>query len=74
LSALGLIVLLSLPGLRAGSRQSRRIATAIGMLVGAVGAAGYLWSPTKPAVLIFLFFGALLAVPLSIWKREFSST
>ncbi len=72
LSLLGLIVLLLLPGLRAGSRQAGRVATAIGMLVAAVGAAGYLWAPTKPRVLIFLFFGALLTLPLLIWRRRFS--
>ena len=72
LSVLGLIVLLLLPGLRAGNRHAGRAATAIGIFVALVGAAGYLWSPTKPTVLIFLFFGALLAVPLLIWKREFS--
>ena len=72
LSVLGLIVLLLLPGLRAGSRPAGHAATVIGILVGVVGAAGYLWAPTKPSVLIFLFFGALLAVPLLIWQREFS--
>jgi hypothetical protein len=73
LSVLGLLVLLALPGLRAGSRQARDIATAIGIVVGAVGAAGYLWAPSKPRVLIFLFFGALLAAPLLVWRRAFSN-
>jgi len=72
LSTLGLLVVLLLPALRAGSRYASRAATAIGILVGAVGAGGYAWAPTKPSVLIFLFFGALLAVPLLIWRREFS--
>jgi hypothetical protein len=72
LSLLGLIVLLSLPGLRAGSRDARRVATAIGISIAAVGAAGYLWSPTRPSVLIFLFFGALLAAPLLASRREFT--
>ncbi len=74
LSMLGLLVVLLLPALRAGSRYAARVATTIGILVGAVGAAGYLWAPTKPSVLIFLFFGALLAAPLVIWRREFSNT
>lgn len=74
ISLLGLIVLLVLPGLRAGSRKARRVATGIGIFVGVLGAAGYLWVPTRPTVLIFLFFGALLAAPLLIWWREFSST
>jgi hypothetical protein len=74
LSMLGLLVVLVLPALRAGSRYAARVATAIGILVGVVGAAGYLWAPTKPSVLIFLFFGALLAAPLLIWRREFSNT
>lgn len=69
LSLLGLIVLLCLPGLLAGSREASRIATAIGISVAAVGAAGYLWSPTQPSVLVFLFFGALLAVPLLVRRR-----
>ena len=70
---LGLIVLLLLPGLRAGNRKARRVATAVGIFVGVAGAAGYLWVPTRPSVLIFLFFGALLAAPLQIWRREFSN-
>lgn len=71
LSVLGLLVLLVLPGLRAGSRQASRVATAIGIFVSVLGVAGYLRVPTRPSVLIFLFFGALLAVPLLIWRREF---
>ena len=71
LSVLGLLVLLVLPGLRVGSRQASRVATAIGIFVGVLGVAGYLQVPTRPSVLIFLFFGALLAAPLLIWRREF---
>ena len=71
LSLLGVIVLLVLPELRAGSRKAARAATAVGVFVGVLGAAGYLWAPTKPTVLIFLFFGALLAAPLLVWRREF---
>jgi hypothetical protein len=73
MSMLGVLVLLLLPGLRAGNRQAGRLATAIGILVSVLGVAGYLWVPTKPSVLIFLFFGALLAAPLLIWRREFSN-
>ena len=73
MSMLGVLVLLVLPGLRAGSRQAARLATAVGILVGALGAAGYLWVPTRPSVLIFLFFGALLAAPILIWRREFTN-
>jgi len=68
LSILGLIVLLVLPGLRSASRQARRVATAIGIFVSGVGLVSYVLVPTKPLVLIFLFFGALLAVPLLIWR------
>jgi hypothetical protein len=71
LSLMGLLVFLVLPGLRAGSRQAARVAIAIGTFVGVTGAAGFLWVPTKPSVLIFLFFGALLAVPCLVWRREF---
>jgi lysylphosphatidylglycerol synthetase-like protein (DUF2156 family) len=73
MSMLGLLLLLVLPGLRAGSRQACRVATAIGIFVGVVAAAGYVWAPSKPQVLIFLLFGALLAAPLLIWRREFSN-
>jgi chromate transport protein ChrA len=73
ISLLGLLLLLVLPGLRSGSRQAGRLATAIGIFVGVLGAAGYLWVPTRPLVLIFLFFGALLAAPILIWRREFSN-
>jgi hypothetical protein len=72
MSILGLVLILILPGLRAGSREARRVAAAIGIFVGAVGGVGYLWSPSQPAVLVFLVFGALLAAPLLIWRREFS--
>ena len=71
MSVLGLLVVLVLPGLRSWSRQARRLATTIGTFVGVLGTAGYLWVPTRPLVLIFLFFGALLAAPLLIWRREF---
>ena len=73
ISLLGLIVLLVLPELRAGSRKARRVAAGIGIFVAGLGAAGYLWVPTRPTVLVFLFFGALLAAPLLIWWREFSN-
>jgi len=73
MSLLGLLLLLVLPGLRSGSRHASRLATAIGIFVGVLGAAGYLWVPTRPLVLIFLFFGALLAAPILIWRREFSN-
>ena len=74
LSMLGVLVLLMLPGLRAGSRQAGRLSAAIGILVASLGLAGYVWVPTRPTVLIFLFFGALLATPLLIWRREFTNT
>lgn len=74
MSMLGVLVLLVLPGLRAGSRQAGRVVIAIGVFVAAFGVGGYLWVPTRPGVLIFLFFGALLAAPLLIWRREFSNT
>ena len=73
MSMLGVLVLLVLPGLRAGNRQAGRLATAIGILVSVLGVAGYLWVPTRPSVLIFLFFGALLAAPILIWRREFTN-
>jgi hypothetical protein len=74
LSTLGLLVILLLPALRTGSRYAARVAAAIGILVAAVGAGGYLWAPTKPSVLIVLFFGTLLAAPVLIWRRAFSDT
>ena len=74
ISLLGIIVFLLLPELRAGSRKACRVDAVIGVFVGILGAAGYLWVPTRPSVLIFLFFGALLAVPLLIWRPEFPNT
>jgi hypothetical protein len=74
MSMLGILVILVLPGLRAGNRQAARLATAIGILVSVLGVAGFLWIPTRPSVLIFLFFGALLAAPILIWRREFGDT
>jgi hypothetical protein len=74
MSVLGFLVLLVLPGLRAGRSQAGHVATAIGIFVGVVGAAGYVWAPTRPRGLIFLVVGALLAGPLVIWRREFSNT
>src|SRR5947207_10230605 len=50
MSMLGVLVLLVLPGLRAGSRQAARLATAVGILVSVLGVAGYLWVPTRPSV------------------------
>jgi hypothetical protein len=73
ISMFGVLVLLVLPGLRAGNRQAGRLAAAIGILVSVLGVAGYLWVPTRPSVLIFLFFGALLAAPILIWRREFTN-
>jgi len=73
MSLLGLVVLLLLPGLRAGSRQAGHVATAIGIFIGLLGVVGYLRVPTKPLVLIFLVFGAMLAVPFLIWRREFTN-
>ena len=72
MSMLGVLVLLLLPGLRAGNRQAGRLAAAIGILVSVLGVAGYVWVPSRPSVLVFLFFGALLAAPILIWRREFS--
>lgn len=73
-SLLGLLVFLVLPGIRGGSRQAVRVAMAIGIFIGGLGVIGYLRVPTRPSVLIFLFFGALLTAPLLIWRREFSNT
>jgi hypothetical protein len=68
MSLFGLIVLILLPGLHAGNRQAGRVTMAIGSLIALLGVAGYIWVPTKPSVLIFLFFGVLLVVPVLIWR------
>ena len=73
MSLLGFLVLLLLPGLRKGSRQAGRVTTTIGIFIGLLGVVGYIRVPTKPVVLIFLFFGALLAAPYLIWRREFTN-
>jgi hypothetical protein len=71
MSLLGIILLLVRPGLRKGGRQAANVAVSIGTYVAAIGVCGYLWVPTRPSVLIFLFFGALLIVPLLVFRREF---
>ena len=73
IAMLGVLLFVTLPGLRAGSRHAARVAAAIGIFVGGVGVAGFVWAPTKPIILIFLFFGALLAAPLCIWRKEFAN-
>jgi len=74
IAMLGVLVFVLPPGLRVGSRQAARVGTAIGIFVGGVGVAGFVWAPTKPIILIFLFFGTLLAAPLWIWRKEFANT
>jgi hypothetical protein len=73
MSLLGLLVLLVLPGLRGNSWQAGRVAIVIGIFIGLLGIVGYVRVPTKPVVLIFLLFGALLAVPILIWRRDFTN-
>jgi len=73
ISLLGLVVLLLLPGLRAGSRQACRAAAVIGIFMGILGVVGYIRVPTKPLILISLFLGVLLAVLILIWRREFTN-
>jgi len=73
ISLLGLVVLLLLRGLRAGSRQACRVAAAIGIVLGLLGLVGYIRVPTKPLILISLFLGVLLAVPILIWRRELTN-
>lgn len=72
LSLLAVVLILLLSGLRTGSRRARNVGIAIGAFVSSIGVTGYLWSPDKPSVLIFLLFGALLALPLLIAWRRFS--
>src|SRR5712691_1355087 len=73
ISLLGLVVLLLLRRLRAGSRQACRLAAAIGIVLGLLGVVGYIRVPTKPLILISLFLGVLLAVPILIWRRELTN-
>jgi hypothetical protein len=73
ISLLGLVVLLLLPGLRVGSREACRVAVAIGFFLGLLGLVGYIRVPTKPLILISLFLGVLLAVPILIWRRELTN-
>src|SRR5262245_1211835 len=70
-SLLGVLVLVVAPDLRRGRVTARRVAMTIGGFVGAFGVAAWAWVPTQPAVLIFTFMGALLAVPLVVWRHEF---
>src|SRR5205807_8037349 len=74
MSLLGLLVLILLPGLRAGSRQACRAAAAIGIFMGLLGVVGYIRVPTKPLSLICLLLGLLLARPILIWRRGFTNS
>src|SRR5260370_30580748 len=69
ISLLGLVVLLLLPGLRAGSRQACRVAAAIGIVLGLLGVVGYIRVPTKPLILLSLCLGVLFAVPILCSRR-----
>jgi lysylphosphatidylglycerol synthetase-like protein (DUF2156 family) len=68
MSLFGLVLFLLLPGLRVGSKQACRVAAAIGILFVLLGLVGFIRVPTKPLVLIFLFFGVLLIAPILIWR------
>ena len=68
----GLLLMLVAPGLAKGQRLARRIALGIGMFFVLGGIAGYLWQP-MPAVFIFSALGALICVPLILWRADFSA-
>jgi len=74
MSMLGFLLVLVLPGLRAGSRQACRVAAAIGIFFVVAGVAGFIWSPKQPQVLVFALFGVLVAVPAIVWHWECSNT
>jgi hypothetical protein len=69
-SLLGIFLLLIAPDLGKGKRAAWRIGVVIGAFLVLLGIAAYLWIP-KAVVLIFSVIGALVCVPLLLWRTEF---
>ena len=68
LSLLGLILLLVAYGLPRGGRLLWWIGVLVGVFLVAFGVAGYLLQPV-PSVFLFSALGALVCVPLLLWRR-----
>ena len=66
----GVILLLVSPELARGKRLAARLALGCGVFFAVGGLAGYAWQPI-PSVLIFALLGALICLPLLVWRHEF---
>jgi hypothetical protein len=66
------VLLLIARDLAAGQIRAWRTALLIGLFFLLAGVAGYLWRPIA-GVLIFSVLGALISVPLVLWRKEFSA-
>lgn len=68
LTFLGVILLVCARDLRSANRTAWSISFLIGLFLVACGIAGYAWRPDEH-VLVFSLAGALVLVPLLIWRR-----
>jgi hypothetical protein len=66
----GLILLLVSPELARGKRLAARLTLGSGLFFVAGGLAGYVWRPI-PSVLLFTILGAVVCLPLVLWRNEF---
>lgn len=73
LSVLGVILLFAAHDLRAPHRGVWRVSVLVGVFLVIAGVAGYLWLP-RMSVLLFSGLGALVAIPLLVWRRDFTSS
>jgi drug/metabolite transporter (DMT)-like permease len=69
----GAILVLFAFGLRAPSRTLWSIGLLIGLFLLSTGVAAYLWEPI-PSVLVFSVLGALVCVPLLLWRTDFTKS
>jgi uncharacterized membrane protein HdeD (DUF308 family) len=70
LSICGAILLLLAFGLRTPHRTLWSIGVLVGLFLLVMGVAAYLWEPI-PTVLVFSVLGALVCVPLLLWRTDF---
>ena len=73
LTLCGAILLLVAFGLRAPHRTLWSIGVLIGLFLLAMGVAAYLLEPI-PSVLLFSALGALVCIPLLLWRRGFTKS
>lgn len=66
----GIVLILIRRDLAGGQIRAWRTALAIGLFFVLAGVAGYVWRPIA-GVLIFSLLGALISVPLLVWRKSF---